>query len=435
MILKTNDIKVKYKNFTLPVIPDHPYSAVIPAVKGVPFFKYGKHAYYFLNFKTAQGTCLTINHKDIIKPGLTTFFKANPNINNNFSKLKSLFQKYHYGFNFLEQIMLTTVPHGVTSIGNGRFFINLWSYCGYLDIDCKSRSVKYITIDQNKNNFVLGAQQFYDALNDELYYMDFSLRDSLKRINNPDHPVSCHIYKKHTQTGKTEKIWTGNFADYLHEIIINKTRQYCVVCEMGMYTDNQNEIIPSKVLVLDLHNNKSWEIAKFIVAAHAQFDPDQADIVYFSNHNFNFKHSSFFKLLKNSTYDVKFRGPASVYKYRLTANGPVEIGYFTHPELFRLTNSHVFNHRKQKLLAVIGYPNYIFIADAESMIFIKKIEINPPWPIGTIAASPDGEKLYVQTTKTFQIIDIASHQPDINMDHRYNHSCANHMIASNDTNW
>ena len=433
--MEDNNIKVKFKEFSLPPIAEHNSSAIIPTIKGVPFFKYGVHAYYFLNFRTAKGLCVTISHKDIVQPGLSRFLKANPKTYKYFPKLKSLLQRYHYGFNFLEQMMLMTVPHSVTPMGNGRFLVNLWSYFGYLDIDCKNRSVKYIGIEENDDDHVLGSQQYYDAQKDELYYMSYSLKDSLKRIANPEQEVFCKILKRENKTGEAKELWAGQFADYLHEIIINKTRQYCVVCEMGMYTDPQNDIIPSKVLVLDLQNGKSWTISRFIVAAHAQFDPDDPDIVYFSNHNFNFKHSNIFKLLKNANYDVNFRGAASVYKYRLTANGPIELGEFTHPDLFRLTNSHAFNHRGQKILAVIGYPNFIFIADADSMKFIKKIEVNPPWPTGTIVPSPDGEKIYVQTTRSFQIVDIASEQADMTIDHCRNHSCANHMLTSSDINW
>ena len=435
MILGNNNIKAQFNEFSLPPIVEHDSSAIVPTVKGVPFFKYGLHAYYLLNFKTSKGLCVTISQKDIIQPGLSGLLNSNHKTHKYFRKTKSLLQRYHYGFNILEQIMLMTVPHSVTPICHGRFLINLWSYCGYLDIDCKKRSTKYITIEQNYDDHVLGSQQYYDAHNDELYYMSYSLKDSLKRIDNPKQEVFCKILKRKNKTGDTEELWSGQFVDFLHEIIVNTTRQYCVVCEMGMYTDKQNNIIPSEVLILDLQNGKSWTISHFIVAAHAQFDPNEPDIVYFSNHNFNFKHSNIFKLLKNATYGVNFRGPASVYKYRLTANGPVELGEFTHPDLFRLTNSHVFNHRGQKILAVIGFPNFIFLADADSMEFIKKIELNPPWSIGTIAPSPDGEKIYAQSTRSFKVIDIGSEQVDMVIDYRYNHSCANHMIASNDTDW
>ncbi len=441
--MKNDSIKAKFKEFSLPSIAEHDSSAIIPTIRGVPFFKYGIHAYYFLNFKALKGLCVTINHKDIILPGLAKFLKANHKTYKHFHKFKSLLQKYHYGFNFMEQIMLMTIPHTVTSIKDGRFLVNLWSYFGYLDINCKDRSVKYVNIDDNDDDHVLGAQQFYDIQNDELYYMSYSLKESLKRIDLPDQKVSCKISKRENKTGNTKNIWSGELADYLHDIVINKTRQYCVVCELGLYQDEKNDIIPSKVLVLDLKNDKKWIISRFIVAAHTQFDPDDPDIIYFSNHNFNFEHSSIYKLLRNATYGVNLRGPASVYKYRLTSNGPEELGMFTRPDFFRLTNFHVFHHRGQKILAAIGSPNFIFIAGAETMNFIKKIEVNhplalkrdTPYGIGTISPSIDGERIYVQSTKSFHIVDVSSGRSDLIIDHDYNHSCTNHMLTSSDTNW
>jgi len=443
MIMGNDNIKVKFKEFSLPPIAEHDSSVIIPTIKGVPFFKYGIHAYYFLNFKTLRGLCFTINHKDIILPGLTKFLKANHKTYTHFQKFKSLLQKYHYGFNFVEQIMLMTVPHTVTPINNGRFLVNLWSYFGYLDIDCKNRSVKYNRIEDNNDDHVLGSQQFFDAQTNERYCMSYSLKDSLKRIDLPEQKIFCKIIKYEQKTGSTKDVWSGELADYLHDILINKTRQYCVVCELGLYKDKKNNLIPSKVLVLDLKNGKTWTISRFIVAAHAQFDPEDPDIIYFSNHNFNFEHSSIYKLLRNATYGVNLRGPASVYKYRLTSDGPEELGVFTKADFFRLTNFHVFYHRGQKILAAIGSPNFIFIADAESMNFIKKIEVNHPlaskgdvpYGIGTISPSIDGERIYVQTTKSFHIVDISSGKSDMILNHSYNHSCTNHMLTSSDTNW
>lgn len=444
--MNSYNIKVKFKEFSLPAIVQQNSSVIIPTIKGTPLLKYGIHAYYFLNFKTLEGLCFEIKHKDIILPGLKKFVKTNYKTHKHFPKLKSFFQRYHYDFNFLEQIMLMTVPHSATYIKDGRFIINLWSYFGYLDIDCKNRSVKYNFTEENNDDCVLGSQQFYDAQTDELYYMSYSLKDSLKRIIAPEQKVLCKILKHENKTGNTKAIWSGEFVDYVHDIVINKTRQYCVVCELGMYTDENNGIIPSKVLILDLKNNKQWIFSRFIVAAHAQFDPDESDTIYFSSHNFNFTHGSIYKVLKRAYYIINFRGPASVYKYRLTPEGPEESGVFTKPDFFRLTNFHVFNHRGQKILAAIGSPNYIFIVDANTMRFIKKVEVNHPKTlkhlyksipciIGTISPSIDGEKIFVQTTRSFQVLDISSGKSEVILDHFFNHSSSNHMLTSADTDW
>ena len=386
---------------------------------------------------------VTINQKNIILPGLKKFIKSN---DKNHAGLKWIFKKYHYSFNVVEQLMLLTIPHTVTGMGNGRFIISLWAYFGYLEIDCIKKTVTYHIADDQKNDHVFGSKQFYDFETDEKYFMTYSLKDSLQRAVNPKQEVGCNIVKYDEKTGENKVIWEGRFVDYLHDILINKNKQYLVVCELGMILDEKKDIIPSKVLIIDLKNNKNWVVERFIVAAHAQFDPVEPDIIYFSNHNFQFEHSNFFKLLKNANYSIKFRGPASVYKYQLTSEGPKELGAFTRPDLFRLTNIHVFKSGIKTLLAAMGAPNFIFIADAKTLEFIKKIEVTEersfkhlylhrPCLIGTFAPSLDGEKLYVHTRNSFQIIDIESGKPEFIRSTFFNHSCSNHMAVTRDTSW
>ncbi len=213
-----------------------------------------------------------------------------------------------------------------------------------------------------------------------------------------------------------------------------------------MNLDEKDDIIPSKVVIVDLKSKREWVLDRFIVAAHAQFDPHDPDVIYFSNHNFQFEHSNVFKLLRKASYSVKFRGPASVFKYRLTPDGPREIGVFTRPDFYRLTNMHVFEHRGRKVMAAMGFPDEIFLIDADDMTFIRKIRVEDPrsvkslfWKkpalIGTISPSLDGEKLFVQTARSFQMVDIASGDSDHVRECRFNHSCSNHMLTSSDTAW
>jgi hypothetical protein len=195
-----------------------------------------------------------------------------------------------------------------------------------------------------------------------------------------------------------------------------------------------------------MKQKRHWIISKFIVAAHAQFDPEETDVIYFSNHNFKFIPSSIITLLRKAIYSLEFLGPAAVYKYRLTSEGPQEIGMFTDPGMFRLTNFNVFMHRGKKMLAAMGFPNFIYLADAQTMKLIRKITVNNPNSckyfyrqvpcfIGTFSPSSDGERLYVQTTRSFQIIDIESGDPLNNLPLLFNHTAANHMQTTRDTSW
>jgi hypothetical protein len=439
-------VRAKITRFSLEKMPAGNDAAVVPAVKGNLFLKYGKHAYYFYNFVQRTCVCVEIRHWDIIAPGLSLFIKSLARKDSFVAKVELFFETFHYGFSFLEQIMLMTVPHAVTSVGKGKFFVNLWSYAGYLEIDCTTWKVRYLRGNGQESDAVLGSQQWLHRDTGDIFYMTYSLPESLKKIASPDVPVSCKVLKRNMKSKATGEVWSGILSDYLHDILVNKTGRYCVVCELGMFQNSTGNTIPSKVLIVDMIQNRHWIISKFIVAAHAQFDPVEPDIIYFSNHNFKFIPSSIPALLHKAIYALKFTGPASVFKYRLTPQGPQEIGEFTQADMFRLTNFHVFVHRGKKILAAMGFPNFIYFADAETMQFIKKITVNTPKSykylfrkipcfIGTFSPSSDGDLLYIQTTRSFQIIDIASGIVVHAMPLFYNHTAANHMQTTLDTAW
>ncbi len=312
-------IKAKFKEFPLNDNYKSSDTVIVPTVKGSFALKYGKHAYYFYNFDKRKAYCVEISHWNIIKPGLSLFFESLNKKNSLFARIKSVFKRFHYGFSFIEQIMLLTVPHTVTSLGNGLFYINLWSYIGYIEIDCNSKTIKYLRRKNQKTDYILGSQQWIDKSTNEVYYITYSLPNSLKKIKEVYHPVKAEVLKENLLSGKTDEVWSGLLTDYLHDITINKTKQHCVVCELGMFQDNDNTI-PSKVLVIDMKNKSHWVISKFIVAAHSQFDPEDPNIIYFSNHNFKFIPTSFITLLRSEIYSLKFTVPSAVYKYIITDN-------------------------------------------------------------------------------------------------------------------
>ena len=158
-----------------------------------------------------------------------------------------VFDDFTTVFIFTEQIMLMTVPHTIVSTGNGKFIVNLWSYVGYIEVDCRAKTAAYvIEQERHQDGQVLGSQQWYDHNSNELYYMTYSLPESLQKKNDPFRAVSCRILKDNRQTGATQEIWSGPLTDYLHDIQVNKTRRYCVVCELGMFLDRSENIIPSK---------------------------------------------------------------------------------------------------------------------------------------------------------------------------------------------
>ena len=431
-------IKAQFQEFPLTGAVPSETAAVIPTVRAGKWFRGGGHAYYFLNLKTLKGLCVSFPHWSVILPGLRRFARATSPSSRFPSLLGLLGKKYHYGFNLLEQIMLMTVPHTVTDIGEERFVISLWSYCGAVLVDLRNRSVTYKILSPTDDNSILGARLWYEAHNDSLLYMTYSLNDSLKRAADPSAAVISRICEYEIKTGERRQIWEGYFADYMHDILLSDDRQHLVACEMGRFQDRSRNLIPSRVLLLDLKERHQWIISEVANAAHAQFDPDDPQLLYFSNHNFRFEHTKTLELLRKRTYSLKFLGNASVHKYRLTEDGAHQVGVFAQPDLFRLTNFHVFYHRRRKILAAMGAPNFIFIADAESMKLISKVEVlNPSGTtyVGTFCPSSDGEKLYVQTTRAFHIVDLASGKSEFVHTFAAEHTCSNHMMITKSTAW
>ena len=100
--MQSNRLAAKVEEFSLPQSTAMGASVAIPAVKGTWQLKYGKHAYYFMNFRTSKGFCASVSHRDVIRPGLGRFKKANEIQGRSLSTLRCFSRRYHYGFNCLE---------------------------------------------------------------------------------------------------------------------------------------------------------------------------------------------------------------------------------------------------------------------------------------------------------------------------------------------
>lgn len=432
-------IKASFKEFEIPeALQKDNESSVTPGIIGTALLKYGKHAYYFRNYHTLKGLKVTIRHKSIISPGFSSFVDANYKTHKKFKRLKSIFQKYHYGFNIAEQLMYMTTPHSVTEIGNGRFVISFMVYFGFLLVDCNNRTVEYHLLDKNDNN-IMGNHTWYDLKTNNIYLTTFSLKESFKKIEDPNHPVNCKLLTYNLKSKKTEVIWSGIFSDYLHDINIDPNKNYCTVCEFSMYEENGG-IKPSSALIIDLNTKKHWIIPGFKVAAHSPLDPEDPNVLYFSNHNFRFVHTNIFKLLKNAIFSIEFKGPALVEKYRITKDGPIKEGSFTEPDMLRMQNMHVFFHKKEKIIAGLAFPDKIYLADANTMKLKRKIKVSEngskqKCSIGSFSPSLDGKHLYIQTLKGYQVVDTETGKVVHYKPFRRLHLYPNHMQTCHDIKW
>ncbi|MCC6220541.1 MAG: hypothetical protein IT291_04780 [Deltaproteobacteria bacterium] len=434
-------LSAAFEEISLESAPSIPGCAVVvPTVRATRWSKFGRHAYYFLNFQEKKGLCVTIGHMSLILPGIARFRQAAYK-KRWFAPITGFMTlRYHYGFNFLEQIMLMTVPHCVTDLGQGQFMLSLWSYFGSVVIDCANRRVTYRMLEPSGESYVLGSRQWYERSSNSLIYMCYSLKDSLRKALDPRASVNSKILRLSLDSGTTTEIWSGEFSDYMHDLLVSKDGRFLVVCELGRFSDDRGDLIPSKVMVIDQTSGRQWTMASIPNAAHAQFDPEDPAIIYLSNHNFRFLHTPLYRIFGKGTYNLEFLGPASIHKYALTPDGPVERARYAPPDLFRLTNHHIFMWQGRKVIAAMGAPNFIFIIDAESMELIKKLEVQNPDPhipayIGTFVPDNTGEKLFVQTTRSFQILDIQGGAAEFMHGYDANHTCSNHMAACANVTW
>ena len=212
--------------------------------------------------------------------------------------------------------------------------------------------------------------------------------------------------------------------------------------QFGDYFDDNNEIVPSKILIFDLENgsqhwldNQGWS-----PSAHIDWDPVDDNVFYLSFHNgvitpVNSRVRFFFE----KRYKWKLFGPAAILKFKVTKNGVEKLDTFEHPDLYRLTIHKVFLNQGEKTLACTGFPNYLFIADAHTMKWKNTIELKEDSGeksiLGSMFPSPDGEKIFAGTTRSLQIVDVASGTVDNRLDLGRLHDPFNHMTSVADTAW
>jgi len=208
-------------------------------------------------------------------------------------------------------------------------------------------------------------------------------------------------------------VWDGEFGEATHYIAMSAGGRHLGLVQFGDFFDSKKNLLPSSILVLDMKDGKEWRIDNtgWSPSAHIEWDPVEDNVCYFSCHNGVIvpNHDPLWFYFKK-VYKWKLFGPASIHKYRIAPHGPEKVGIFTHDELLRMTIHKVFTHRGKSLIACTGFPNYVFFADAESMKYVRKVEVfersGAESVVGSLHPSPDGEKVFLITTGSFQVIDV-----------------------------
>lgn len=373
-----------------------------------------------------------------------------------FPRLRTLFQRYHNGLSFLEILFKLSKPHGITYIGEQKYLVSLWSSSNYFVIDLQKRDIEVQTLyksDQpqgiakkistalavKEKQEIFSTYQYFDNKRKETYFATH-LRERGKEGASYDIPSKIQKYSWNTK--KLSEVWKGDFGEADHYIALNKDKSYLGLVQFGDFFDDRNKLLPSKILILDLKANKEWRIDNtgWSPSAHIDWDPIEPDVCYLSCHNGVITPvDNQLKFFFQKIYKWNIFGPASVHKYKITDDGPKKLGIFTHPDMFRMTIHKVFVHGGKKILACTGFPDNVFISDAHSLKLIRRVSIKErsgkDSVVGSLFPSPDGEKIFVITTRSFQIIDVESGNVDSIYDVGRRYDPFNHMASVSDTDW
>lgn len=128
---------------------------------------------------------------------------------------------------------------------------------------------------------------------------------------------------------------------------------------------NRAEFPKGKIFLWDIHKKKLLVVdPPLCTPAHVEFEQNDQSIFYVSCHNMSKFKSS-----------MVLHGPGMIVKYQYINGAIEELGCFTDSEFNRITTHKIFCYNEKPFLAVTGYPNLLYIIDAETMVLANKIKL------------------------------------------------------------
>ena len=125
------------------------------------------------------------------------------------------------------------------------------------------------------------------------------------------------------------------------------------------------KFIKGKIFLWDINKEKLFVIdPPSYTPAHVEFDMNDQSIFYASCHNMSKFGGS-----------MVLHGPGKIVKYQYTNGEVCELGSYSEKEFNRITTHKLFYCCQKPFLAVTGYPNYLYIIDAETMELVEKIKL------------------------------------------------------------
>ena len=301
-------------------------------------------------------------------------------------------------------------PHSYISLGKDIYQVGLNYFNRFLHLDTKKSEAYFF--DPGVDNEFLSTTNWFDADSGELWFASWSAYETLRRNFNPQDRVLVTVWKFSLHNESLTQIWQGDLGDSLHQLTISPDKKFLILAELGLRTKKETQdksLAPSQALILDLKTLQGWRI-ELPAAAHVEFDPNDPSVCYLSGHNIGLIGPK-----------VGIFGPGMIQKVRLTRSGPQLLESFSHPSFYRITTHIVFNQQEETMIAVSGYPAQIFLIDAATMKLENIIEMDTEDVVDPsklphlcqqdsygITASIDGKYLFVSTTGSIKIADLAS---------------------------
>ena len=93
--------------------------------------------------------------------------------------------------------------------------------------------------------------------------------------------------KYNWNTEELTEVWEGNYGEATHYIALSQDNSYLGVTQFADFFDEDNNLVPSKILILDMKTRKEFWIDNrgWSPSAHIDWDPVEPDVCYLSCHN------------------------------------------------------------------------------------------------------------------------------------------------------
>jgi hypothetical protein len=335
------------------------------------------------------------------------------------------YSKFPYGQTESQWWDYCLAPHSYLPLNDGKIQVGLNFFNRFLHLDFNLRSAQLV--DPGVGNTMLSTTNWFDKKTGELWFASWPVKETVRRIHDPRENVCVTIWKLSIQDEHLEQIWQGSLGDSLHQLSLSPDRRFLILTELGLRLKEaipaespdqapsawkqvrEKGLVPSEILILDLQAGEEWRL-EMPTAGHVEFNPEDPEICYLSSHNIGLLGVK-----------VGIFGSGTIKKILLKKTGPELAGDFSHSHFHRITTHIVFPHRGKILIGVSGYPHTVFLIDAATMKLYKTIEMDPGENVNTsqsphicqqdsygIAASRDGNALFISGTGYFKIADIDS---------------------------